>query len=80
MIGATAADFAQSEIESNTAASSYLPITNSHTAALSLTANLSTNTTKHLFMLMGIRFYEETNGITYPLHGSNTLAIVDLEK
>jgi hypothetical protein len=80
LLGGAAVDFATEEVESDIVASADLPFTNAITTPLTLTANITANTTKSIFVLLGIRFYEETNGIKYPIHSHNALAIVDLDQ
>ena len=80
VLGAAAIDFASGEVESDIVESADLPYSNTLTSAVTLTANLSAATTKHVIVLLGIRFYEDTNGIKYPIHSHNALAIVDLDQ
>jgi hypothetical protein len=80
LLGGAAVDFATEEVESDIVESVELPLINSLTGALTLTANVTANTTKHILLFLGIRFYENTNGIRYPIHSHNALAIVDLDQ
>jgi hypothetical protein len=80
VLGAAAVDFASGEVESDIVESADMPYSNALTTALTLTANVTANTLKHIFVLLGIRFYEDINGIKYPIHSHNALAIVDLDQ
>jgi hypothetical protein len=47
-------------------------------AALSLTNQLVANSTHPLFLILGIAFYQQVNGVNYPLRNRkfNALSIV----
>jgi hypothetical protein len=79
-LGAAAVDFATEETEGETVESAFLPLTNVATAPLTLTANVSANTTKHILALVGIRFYNELNAAKYPIYSHDALAIVNLDQ
>ena len=80
MLGAAAVDFATGEVESDIAETADLPYSNTLSSAVTLTANLTANSTKFIIVLPGTRFYAETNGVKYPVHSHNALAIVDLDQ
>jgi hypothetical protein len=48
------------------------------TAAISLTNALTANSTHSLFLVLGIQFYQEVNGVQYSLRNGafNALSIV----
>jgi hypothetical protein len=60
------------------AASPMLPFNTTPTGAINLTVNLPANSTHPLFLLLGINFYQDTNGTMYPLKNGiyNSLGIV----
>lgn len=59
-----------------------MPYGNSPTGAISLNPSVAAASTNPIFILLGVRFYEEVNGVQYPLKDSsyNPLAIVKVSK
>ena len=59
-------------------ASAYLPIDSVPSAILTQTATITSGTTLPLFMVLGVQFFQEVNGIKYPLNNAakNGLGIV----
>lgn len=57
-----------------------LPWNNTATAAITLTANVTANSTHPLFLALGIEFFQEVNGSMYPLKNGafNPLALVNV--
>ncbi|MEO6668533.1 MAG: hypothetical protein ABIN36_03585 [Ferruginibacter sp.] len=51
------------------------------TPAISILHDLGANSTNPLFLLVGIKFYQEVNGVFYPLksNSSNALTIIEAE-
>lgn len=80
LMGAAGVDFVTKEVENDATESAYFPLTNALTTALSLGTSLTANSTKHLFLLLGIRFYEEINSIKEPIYSHNPLTIVALDQ
>ena len=69
---ATAIDFEQEIIETERTKSGYLSSSSVLAAAISLQMNLSANSTHPIFIGLSILFYQEINGVYYPLNnGSN---------
>lgn len=64
-------------VESNTA-SAILPWNAVPTAALSLSNAVTANSTHPLFLLLGIQFFQQVNGVNYPLKNGafNALSLV----
>jgi hypothetical protein len=64
-------------VESNTA-SAVLPLNTVPTAALSLSNAVTANSTHPLFLLLGIQFFQQVNGVNYPLKNGafNALSLV----
>jgi hypothetical protein len=60
--------------------SASLPLTNTPTSLTTLTNTVTPNSTSPLFLVLGIEFYQEVNGVQYPLKNGayNTLSIVDM--
>jgi hypothetical protein len=79
VIGAAGVDFLVEEQEFDSGESAYLPLTNALTTPLTLSATLSANSTRHLIMVMGVRFYEEINSAKEPIYSHAPLAIVGVE-
>lgn len=73
-----AVDFENETYEVDVNSTAELPWNNTATAVLTLTNNVTANSTHPLFLALGIEFYQSTNGNMYPLkNGSfNPLAIV----
>ena len=80
--GGLSADFKNDLSEFDMQQSAILPLDNNATAALTLTHNVSPNSVGTLLIAMGIRFYEQVNGFTYPMKdaSSNSLKVVEVEK
>lgn len=78
--GAAAVDFPQEEYRSDTNASSDLVIGPQTEAPIALTMNLPPNSTRPIFVVLGIEFYQEVNAVMYPLKNGayNALAIVSV--
>jgi hypothetical protein len=79
--GGVEVDFAAETYVFDSEASSILPWDSSTVAPLSLTANLTANSTLPIFQVVGIEFFQEVNGQMYSLkNGSyNALAIVGID-
>lgn len=73
-----AIDFEQETYEVNENSSLTLPVDNNATAAINQVATVTANSTKPLFLVLGILFYQEVNGTMYPLKNGayNALALV----
>jgi hypothetical protein len=80
IMGGAALDFGANTEESEVAESAYLPLTNAPTSSVALSVNVTANTTAPILVLLGIRFYEETNAVQYPLASHDALAIVAVEQ
>ncbi len=74
-------DFENETYLTDSAASGFLPWDNVATAALTLNSTVTALSTKTLFLALGVEFYQEVNGVKYPLkNGSyNALALVKVE-
>jgi hypothetical protein len=74
----TEVDFEAKSYTTDAAATAMLPIGNASTAAITLTNNLTANSTHPLFLLLGIQFYQLVNGVEYPLNNGafNALRMV----
>jgi len=79
--GAAAIDFETGDFELDSNESAVLAVGNQNQAAITLTNNLTPNSTKPLFLVLGIEFYQDTNGIKYPLNngGYNALGLVKID-
>ena len=79
--GGVEVDFAAETYVFDSEVSSILPWDSSTVAPLSLTANLTANSTLPIFQVIGIEFFQEVNGQMYSLkNGSyNALAIVGID-
>lgn len=77
---AAAIDFEQNEYEAETSATAELPLNGTLTAPITLTHTLTANSTRPLFLVMGVEFYQQVNGLFYPLKSGafNALAIVSV--
>lgn len=73
-----AIDFEGETFEQESAESAVLPIDGAATAVLNLVNHVTANSTHPLFLIMGIEFYQEVNGVKYPLKNGafNALQIV----
>ena len=58
-----------------------IPLGTDPTPAISILHDMGANSTNPLFLLVGIRFYQEVNGIFYPLKNgsSNALTIIEAD-
>jgi hypothetical protein len=79
--GAAAVDFTSETFDADSAASSFLPVSNSLTTQLTLNASVPANTALPIFQILGIHFYQEMNGVKYALNSSNTdsVAIISVD-
>ncbi len=75
-------DFADESFVADIQGTTELPWNSSATAAINLVNQVTANSTKSLFLVLGIEFYQEVNGIMYPLKNGafNALAIVGVSK
>lgn len=71
-------DFENETFVMDSSASAVLPWDTTVTTLLTLTNNVTANTTDPLFLVLGIEFYQEVNGTQYPLKNGayNSLALV----
>ena len=71
-------DFENETFVMDSNASAILPWDSTATAVLTLTNTITANSTKPLFLALGIEFYQEVNGQMYPLKNGayNALALV----
>jgi hypothetical protein len=71
-------DFENEVTRSDLQESAILPLDNVLSADLLLTNNVTPNSTNVLFAVLGIQFFQEVNGVKYPLKNGafNALAIV----
>jgi hypothetical protein len=78
---AASIDFENQEFEQKVTDSAVLPINGMPTAALNLVNSLTAASTHPLFLVLGIEFYQEVNGSSYPLKNGafNALQIVKVE-
>ena len=74
----SAVDFELETFEVDTNESAVLPWDSTATAVINLSNAVTPNSTQPLFLALGIEFYQEVNGVNYPLkNGSyNALALV----
>jgi hypothetical protein len=58
-----------------------LPLNNTATVVMNLSCSVSPNSTHPLFLLLGIQFFQEVNGVQYPLKNGafNALNIVKVD-
>jgi hypothetical protein len=75
-------DFALTTFKTDIKQSAELPIDKTATAALTITHTVTANSTLPLFLVMGIKFYQQVNGIMYPIVAGNInpLMILDVKK
>jgi hypothetical protein len=80
--GGAEIDFDKNLYTSNLQETADLPIDKTATAAISLVSTVTANSTLPLFLVLGVDFSQEINGIMYPLlsGGFNALAIVNVSK
>lgn len=71
-------DFEGGVFETVTSQSAVIPLSQAQVAALSLANQLTANSTRPLFLILGIAFYQQVNGVDYPLRNGkfNALSIV----
>ena len=71
-------DFEGNRFVVETQSTEELPLANLPTAAISLSASVTANSTHPLFLIFGIEFYQEVNDSMYPLKNGafNSLAVV----
>jgi len=71
-------DFEGGLFETVTSQSAVIPLSQAPVAALSLSNQLDANSTHPLFLILGIEFYQQVNGVNYPLRNGkyNALSIV----
>ena len=76
----TAVDFQAQTFEEAISASAVAPINAIATAAQTLSNMVSANSTHPLFLLLGIQFFQQVNGVNYPLKNGafNPLQIVEV--
>jgi hypothetical protein len=74
-------DFENETHTSDLQESAMLPLNNAATAVLNLAPTVTANSTHPLFLLLGIQFFQEVNGVQYPLKNGafNALNIVKVE-
>jgi hypothetical protein len=74
-------DFENETYVSDGASSVFLPWSNATTVPLTLTSTVTPASTHPLFLALGVEFYQEVNGVKYPLKNGafNALALVKVE-
>jgi hypothetical protein len=74
-------DFENEVTRSDLQESAILPLDNALSVDLLLTNNVTPNSTNVLFAILGIQFFQEVNGVKYPLKNGafNALAIVGVD-
>jgi hypothetical protein len=80
VMGAAVVDFGTNREEGKVTESAFLTLTNAATSPLTLSVSLTAATTAPIFVVLGIRFYEETNAVKYPLASNDALAIVEVDQ
>lgn len=77
----TEVDFEEETFVSDFSETAILPWDNNATTAITLTNGVTAASTKPLFLLLGVKYFEEVNGQMYPLKSSsfNPLAIVKVD-
>ncbi len=80
VMGASELDFANETSTFGSNETAILPYTAANTAAISLTASLSENSTLPVIQVLGVEFYQQVNGQMYPLRNGayNALAVVTI--
>ncbi len=75
-----AVDFENETFEVDTKESAQLAWDSTATAVINLANAVSANSTSPLFLVLGIEFYQEVNGVKYPLKNAsfNALALVSV--
>jgi hypothetical protein len=73
-------DFESGNYTADSKTSATLPWNSNGTAVISLVNNVTANSTKPLFLALGIEFYQEVNGTMYPLKNGafNALSLVEV--
>lgn len=73
-------DFENENYVVNSQSSNELPWDSTATAAISLSNQVTANSTHPLFLVLGIEFFQEVNGVRYPLKNGafNALALVNV--
>jgi hypothetical protein len=76
----TEIDFEQGNYTADVKTTAALPWNATATAAINLVNSVTANSTKPLFLVMGIEFYQQVNGTLYSLKNGafNALALVDV--
>ena len=74
-------DFVNKQYVSSVQRSGYLPLTPGTSAPLTLATTVTANSTKPLFLGVGVEFFQELNGVKYPLKDgtSNCHSIVKVD-
>jgi hypothetical protein len=80
VMGGAVVDFGANTEEGKVTELAFLPLTNAATSPLTLTVNVAATSTAPILLVLGIRFYEETNGVKYPLASNDALAIVGVDQ
>jgi hypothetical protein len=76
--GGASIDFEGEDYEVVTSASAEIPLGQAQVAAVELLNQLKANSTHPLFLILGIEFYQQVNGVSYSLKNgkNNALALV----
>lgn len=79
--GAAAIDFTAEECSSSSKSSDFIKWNNTATAVITLANSVPPNTVHPIFILFGIEFYQEVNGLFYPLQSTafNALGIIKVD-
>jgi len=79
-LGGTEVDFDAENFTANIQHSAHVALKGEEQAQIELTANVSENSDKPLFMAFGLEFYQEVNGEKYPLKNGayNALALIEV--
>ncbi|RYY49961.1 MAG: hypothetical protein EOO06_05505 [Chitinophagaceae bacterium] len=77
---ATSIDFSAEVFETTESATAVLPLDDAPTVAINHTNNLPANSTHPLFLALGVQFFQQVNGIDYPLKNGafNALSLVEV--
>lgn len=80
MVAGAEIDFEAEIFVNGNAASAELAINATATAVMNLSVNVTANSTKPLFLALGVEFYQQVNGALYSLKNGafNTLALVSI--
>jgi hypothetical protein len=79
VMGGSVVNFETALYEADQTESAFLPITNAATTLLNLSASVTAASTDPIFVLLGIRFYQELNGVKYALNSNDAIAIVEVD-